>query len=957
MKPATAKQHNTKRVHKLPKLTNTQLPSSSTSKSTWNIIKNPLSGRTRISQACDRCRARKIKCSGKSEMHPRCTNCKNDGFQCIVSDKLARNSFPKGYTKNLEKKLLDVELERNKLTLELKAVKKQLEAAQQMRKLPSDQHTDPFSGRKITNLVKSQSKSSIKTNHEGLFDLEQFIVFPFNKLLQRFHLKSFSSYNPSKSKKNIDKSQLIPNESNAFGTKEDPEMEVLQNYHMNLNRYLNLILYKLILPSFSAGTSDSRGKLSSSGSRNNLDHLIWLFFNIYNKLIPILDFELFYNDYLTFINKYTLQKSTYVENGETKRRYYTFSLKEQDLLIKLILILKFTLAEPRGSFLSSIPNFRSFNQLEESIKLINLKNLKLMFGNINFSTDISLDKVEIALLLFYYLVKFENYNVFPQTQIGSGSQGFKANFLRDVIQLCISLVKNLHLDSNASNIVLGKSKCSNSQLIKIQRLKLYWDYRILMKLTETYFNINLNSAVWNFDDSFNEPESLESIHFVCTDIEVTLQLVNLLKITPINVLNPDGMKDSLKTFDESMQEWCKGVEAMKTEDNNTAILKLKTYYYYFMIVTHLDSPADVLSKLLMEYMEIAYELVFSGKNFNLNLENAENLCMHSFNFHLLCLIGFLVVGNGSTCSETLKSKMMKIFNLYEFLVTVKYMDPVLCDLIEYIKHKNGFGGPTETSFQENLDFLSYSLGKPSSSTFQSGVNSFREMLKQKDQGSFEDMSFQFPAEINYGRNGRNNSKQIRSCATVYNQPSPKSTDTSITAHSVPSLFSSGPYQRVQVKKEMDSIDLKTRSLSVDTTALMQNRNVSDKAPNEKIFSRCQSENGTNNVMAELEPNGQVKLPVSLSGFLNEMNNFKSGSSEPPIYPKENSTLPTIPSESNLEASLAQAERMASSANQLDSIGGFSMAEPRTPHGVPFRDSDDLIKLKERVMNMRATMKG
>lgn len=286
-----------------------------------------------------------------------------------------------------------------------------------------------------------------------------------------------------------------------------------------------------------------------------------------------------------------------------------------------------------------------------------------MFGNINFSTDISLDKVEIALLLFYYLVKFENYNVFPQTQIGSGSQGFKANFLRDVIQLCISLVKNLHLDSNASNIVLGKSKCSNSQLIKIQRLKLYWDYRILMKLTETYFNINLNSAVWNFDYSFNEPESLESIHFVCTDIEVTLQLVNLLKITPINVLNPDGMKDSLKTFDESMQEWCKGVEAMKTEDNNTAILKLKTYYYYFMIVTHLDSPADVLSKLLMEYMEIAYELVFSGKNFNLNLENAENLCMHSFNFHLLCLIGFLVVGNGSTCPETLKSKMMKIFNL------------------------------------------------------------------------------------------------------------------------------------------------------------------------------------------------------------------------------------------------------------------------------------------------------
>lgn len=930
------------------------------SASSWNIIKNPTSGRTRISQACDRCRARKIKCSGKSETHPRCTNCEKDGFQCIVSDKLTRNSFPKGYTKNLEKKLLDVELERNKLALELKKAVQRLEAIQKKTKPPLETNVEPFSGKRNSTLAENGPKqvSGIKANDEGLADLGQSIVFPFNKLLQKFHLQTFDGYSSSpKAKGNNEISQLQNTPDNiSYGTKDDPEMEFLQNYHMNLNRYLNLVLYKLILPSFSAGAADNKGKLSSSGSRNNLDHLIWLFFNIYNKLIPILDFELFYNDYLTFINKYTLKNSTYTENGETKRRYYTFSPREQDLLIKFILILKFTLAEPRGSSLSSIPNCHSFNQLEESNRLINLKNLKLMFGNINFSTDLVLDKMEISLMLFYYLVKFENYNVFPPANIRSECQCFKMNFLRDVIQLCISLVKILHIDNNASNMMLKQKKGSNTQLIKIQRLKLYWDYRILIKLTETYFNIDFHSIGWDFHSNHREPESLESIHFVCTDIEVTLQLVNLLKITPAHVLNPDGMKEGLKTFDENMEKWCKNVEAIRTEDNNTAILKLKTYYYYFLIVTHLDSPPEVLSKILLEYIDIAYELIFSGKNLNLNLENAENLCMHSFNFHLLCLIAFAIVGNKSSCTEMVKGKMSKIFSLYEFLVTVKHMDPLLRDLIEYLKHREGFGGLTESSSQENLDFLSYSMGKPSSSMFQAGANSIYEMMKQKDRDRFEDINFQFPGETNYRTTPHNGAKRVKPYTTMPPQPSPKSTSTSATVNSVPSLFSSSPYQRAGARGMDSSVDMKTRSLSVGTTAMTQADNVLENIEDNKMFSRCQSESGTNNTPVGFEANGQVKLPEALSGFLNEMNSFKPRSSDEDVYFKRNHILPTIPSESNLEASLAQARKMAFSTTQMASLTDVSLLEPRKP-GISFKDSDDLIKLKERVMSMKATMRG
>lgn len=153
-----------------------------------------------------------------------------------------------------------------------------------------------------------------------------------------------------------------------------------------------------------------------------------------------------------------------------------------------------------------------------------------------------------------------------------------------------------------------------------------------------------------------------------------------------------------------------------------------------------------------------------------------------------------------------------------------------------------------------------------------------------------------------------------------------------------------------------SVDMKTRSLSVGTTAMTQADNVLENIEDNKMFSRCQSESGTNNTPVGFEANGQVKLPEALSGFLNEMNSFKPRSSDEDVYFKRNHILPTIPSESNLEASLAQARKMASSTTQMASLTDVSLLEPRKP-GISFKDSDDLIKLKERVMSMKATMRG
>lgn len=66
--------------------------------------------KVRQSQACDRCRLKKIKCDG---MKPSCSQCTKVNFACRTSDRLTRRGFPRGYTEMLEtevvrlQKLLD----------------------------------------------------------------------------------------------------------------------------------------------------------------------------------------------------------------------------------------------------------------------------------------------------------------------------------------------------------------------------------------------------------------------------------------------------------------------------------------------------------------------------------------------------------------------------------------------------------------------------------------------------------------------------------------------------------------------------------------------------------------------------------------------------------------------------------------------------------------------------------
>lgn len=63
---------------------------------------------SRIAQACDRCRTKKVRCDGN---RPCCTQCASVGFECQTSDKLSRRSFRRGYTESLEERVRALEAE------------------------------------------------------------------------------------------------------------------------------------------------------------------------------------------------------------------------------------------------------------------------------------------------------------------------------------------------------------------------------------------------------------------------------------------------------------------------------------------------------------------------------------------------------------------------------------------------------------------------------------------------------------------------------------------------------------------------------------------------------------------------------------------------------------------------------------------------------------------------------
>lgn len=91
-------------VGKMPIATSTIVPKNSKNKQKKISSTNESHLKIfRKTQACDRCRLKKVRCDG---LKPSCSNCAKINFVCTHGDKLARRGIPKGYTESLEQEVV-----------------------------------------------------------------------------------------------------------------------------------------------------------------------------------------------------------------------------------------------------------------------------------------------------------------------------------------------------------------------------------------------------------------------------------------------------------------------------------------------------------------------------------------------------------------------------------------------------------------------------------------------------------------------------------------------------------------------------------------------------------------------------------------------------------------------------------------------------------------------------------
>jgi len=130
------------------------------------VIKVGSSAQSRIAQACDRCRSKKIRCDG---IRPSCSQCTSVGFECKTSDKLSRRAFPRGYTESLEERVRSLEAEVRELK---ELLDEKDEKIDMLSKLHSSSAQSAFQNSPRRPSASSAAPSP-NTNSEDVFHVQQ----------------------------------------------------------------------------------------------------------------------------------------------------------------------------------------------------------------------------------------------------------------------------------------------------------------------------------------------------------------------------------------------------------------------------------------------------------------------------------------------------------------------------------------------------------------------------------------------------------------------------------------------------------------------------------------------------------------------------------------------------------------------------------------------------------------
>ena len=130
------------------------------------VIKVGTGTQSRIAQACDRCRSKKIRCDG---ITPCCSQCATVGFECKTSDKLSRRAFPRGYTESLEERVRALEGEVKELKDLLDEKDEKIDILSRIRSSSPQKPAPPT----LSPAPASESKVTVPHKKDDTFKLQQ----------------------------------------------------------------------------------------------------------------------------------------------------------------------------------------------------------------------------------------------------------------------------------------------------------------------------------------------------------------------------------------------------------------------------------------------------------------------------------------------------------------------------------------------------------------------------------------------------------------------------------------------------------------------------------------------------------------------------------------------------------------------------------------------------------------
>lgn len=147
------------------------------------VIKVGNSSQSRVAQACDRCRSKKIRCDG---IRPCCTQCANVGIECKTSDKLRRRAFPRGYTESLEDRVRSLEAEVRELKGLLDEKDEKIDVLSRLHSFsspPAASASASATVRKPSNSspISAHSSSSSSSIHEDISKSSSSLAHPTDK--------------------------------------------------------------------------------------------------------------------------------------------------------------------------------------------------------------------------------------------------------------------------------------------------------------------------------------------------------------------------------------------------------------------------------------------------------------------------------------------------------------------------------------------------------------------------------------------------------------------------------------------------------------------------------------------------------------------------------------------------------------------------------------------------------